>query len=212
VRYVLGIDVGGTFTDCVAADLDGNIYSGKAPSTPPNFAVGVLASIEATAETMGIPAEELLQQTEYISHGTTSTLNALVTGNVAKTGFITTKGHRDSIFIMNVEGRHLGRPSHELQNVLAQQKPPPLVPRALTKELTERVDRAGHVVVPLNEKETRQAVHECMAENVAGIAVSLLWSFKNPTHEQRVRDIIPNMSSCGGAGTAPGYLPAGSSV
>ena len=117
MRYVLGIDVGGTFTDCVAADLDGNIYSGKAPSTPPNFAAGVLASIEVTAETMGILAEELLQQTEYISHGTTSTLNALVTGNVSKTGFITTKGHRDSIFIMNLEGRYAGLSAQEIQAV-----------------------------------------------------------------------------------------------
>jgi N-methylhydantoinase A len=188
--YVIGVDVGGTFTDAVGVSPEGALASAKAPSTPPDYDAGVMQVLELLARQFDISLRQLLESTRHISHGTTSSLNALVMRRVPPIGFLTTRGHGDSIHIMNVEGRHLGRPSHELQNVLAQQKPPPLVPRALTKELTERVDRAGHIVVPLNEIETRQAVRECMAQNVAGIAVSLLWSFKNPAHEQRVRDII----------------------
>jgi N-methylhydantoinase A len=190
VRYVLGIDVGGTFTDCVAADLGGNIYSGKAPSTPPNFAVGVLASIEATAESVGILAEELLQQTEYISHGTTSTLNALVTGNVAKTGFITTEGHRDSIFIMNLEGRYAGLSSQEIQAIKQTRKPAPLVSKRQVKEAVERVDYKGSVVVPLDEDALRVEVRDLLAQGVTSLAVSLLWSFRNPAHELRIRELV----------------------
>ena len=127
MKYVLGIDVGGTFTDCVAADADGHIFSGKSPSTPPNFAEGVLASIEVVASHMNMDARDLLAQTAYIAHGTTSTLNAVVTGAVAPTGFITTKGHRDSIFIMNLEGRYAGVGAEQIKAIKHTRKPAPLV-------------------------------------------------------------------------------------
>ena len=65
----------------------------------------------------------MLADTHHIAHGTTSSLNALVTGNVPPVGFITTRGHRDSIYIMNVEGRYLGRSPDELQNVLSRASP-----------------------------------------------------------------------------------------
>jgi N-methylhydantoinase A len=190
VKYVLGIDVGGTFTDAVAADLDGDIFSGKAPSTPPDFAVGVLDSIEAVAQSMDLTAEQLLEQTAYIVHGTTSTLNALVTGAVAKTGFITTKGHRDSIFIMNLEGRYAGRGAEYVQAVKRTRKPAPLVPKRQVREATERVDYKGSVVVPLDEDAVRADVIDLVNQGVTAIAVSLLWSFRNPAHELRIRDLI----------------------
>ena len=91
----------------------------------------------------------MLADTHHIAHGTTSSLNALVTGNVPPVGFLTTKGHRDSIFIMNVEGRYLGRSPHELQNVLGQSKHHALLPKRHALEVTERIDRDGNVVVAL---------------------------------------------------------------
>jgi N-methylhydantoinase A len=146
--------------------------------------------LELLATEFQVSLRRLLEYTDHISHGTTSSLNALVMRRVPPIGFLTTKGHGDSIHIMNVEGRYLGRPSHELQQVLSQQKPPPLVARSLTKEITERIDRAGNVVAPLDEEETRRVVRECLARGAQGIAVSLLWSFRNPAHEHRVREII----------------------
>jgi len=190
MKYVLGIDVGGTFTDAVAADLDGHLYSAKAPSTPPNYGAGVLDSIEAVAKVMGVDVEELLQHTEYISHGTTSTLNALVTGAVAKTGFITTRGHRDSIFIMNLEGRYAGMSPDEIQAVKRTRKPAPLVPKRQVKEALERIDYSGSVVVTLDEDALRADIRDLIGQAVSAIAVSLLWSFRNPVHELRVREII----------------------
>lgn len=188
--FVIGVDVGGTFTDGVCIDGDGHIVSAKSPSTPADYSDGVFDVLSLLAEQRALSPRQLLAQTEHIAHGTTSSLNALVMGRVPPVGFITTKGHRDSIYIMNVEGRYLGRAPHELQNVLGQHKPPPLVPRHLAKEVTERIDRSGQVIVRLDEDEARRVVRECLAAGVTAIAVSLLWSFRNPAHEERLREII----------------------
>lgn len=188
--YVIGIDVGGTFTDAVALRPDGTMVSAKTPSTPPDYSDGVLSALDLLATELGMPVGELLAQTDHISHGTTSSLNALVMGKVPSIGFITTKGHRDSIFIMNVEGRYLGRPQHELQDIMGQSKPRGLVERKLAREVIERVDRAGNAIVPLNEDDARQVIREILAEGVKAIAISLLWSFRNPAHEQRLRELV----------------------
>ena len=188
--FVIGIDVGGTFTDAVAISSDGRMVSAKTPSTPPDYGVGVLNAVDLLASELRLDTRHLLAETEYIAHGTTSSLNSLVMGNVPNVGFLTTKGHRDSIFIMNVEGRYLGRPQHELQDVTSQNKPRNIVPRRLAREITERIDRAGSVIVPLNEEHAREVIREILAEGVRAIAVSLLWSFGNPAHEHRLRELI----------------------
>lgn len=192
--FVIGIDVGGTFTDGVAVDGQGRIVSAKSPSTPPDYSEGVFNVLSLLAEQCSMSRQAFLSQTDHISHGTTSSLNALVMGKVPPVGFITTKGHGDSIAIMNVEGRYLGRSSLELQNVLGHRKPAPLVSTQLLKEVTQRMDREGRVLVDLDEDEVRAAVADCMAQGVNAIAVSLLWSFRNPTHERRVRELIHEQS------------------
>ena len=188
--HVIGVDVGGTFTDAVLIGDDGSMLSSKTPSTPPDYGEGVVDAVELLAKEAGVSIEDLLGATSYIAHGTTSSLNALVMGNVPDVGFITTKGHRDSIFIMNVEGRYLGRPQHELQDIMRHSKPRHIVPRRLAREVTERVDRAGTVIVELDEAEARRTISEILAEGVRAVAVSLLWSFRNPAHEQRLRELI----------------------
>lgn len=190
MEFVIGVDVGGTFTDGVAIDGSGRIVSAKSPSTPPDYSEGVFKVLEQLAEQFSLSLKDFLARTDHISHGTTSSLNALVMGKVPQVGFITTKGHGDSISIMNVEGRYLGRSSQELQNVLGHRKPPPLVTKRLLKEVTQRMDREGDILIPLNEEEVRAAVRDCVAQGVKAIAVSMLWSFRNPVHEQRVREII----------------------
>lgn len=195
MKFVVGIDVGGTFTDAVAADENGRVVGGKAPSTPENYAVGVQDAISDLARQFGVPPADLLASTEYISHGTTSSLNALVTGNLDPVGFITTKGHGDSIFIMNVEGRYLGLSPHEMQDSLHTAKPAPLVTKGQVFEVTERIDHSGKVIVPLNEDEVRRAVEQLVEQGVSAIAVSLLWSFRNDAHEQRVRELIHEVAT-----------------
>ncbi|MDV6284985.1 hydantoinase/oxoprolinase family protein [Rhodococcus jostii] len=190
MAYVIGVDVGGTFTDAVLDDDAGTILAAKAPSTPPDYSRGVIDVLEALAEQLGCPVEEMLANTHHIAHGTTSSLNALVMGNVPPVGFLTTKGHRDSIYIMNVEGRYLGGSPEQLQNVMGQSKSHGLVPKKHALEVTERLDRDGNVVVALDEESARRAIRTLLADGITAIAVSLLWSFRNPSHEQRIRDLV----------------------
>lgn len=190
MAYVIGVDVGGTFTDAVLDDNAGTVLAAKAPSTPPDYSRGVVDVLEALAEQLGCPVEEMLANTHHIAHGTTSSLNALVMGNVPPVGFLTTKGHRDSIYIMNVEGRYLGGSPEQLQNVMGQSKSHGLVPKKHALEVTERLDRDGNVVVALDEDSAREAIHSLLEDGISAIAVSLLWSFRNPAHEQRVRELV----------------------
>lgn len=190
----MGIDIGGTFTDAFAANERHEVISAKAPSTPSDYSQAVLTVVDELASSLEVTSQDLLGQTQYICHGTTSTLNALVTGATAKVGFVTTRGHADSIRIMNLEGRYAGLDADEIQNMPRTNKPAPLLPRRLVREIDERVDYKGAVVVPLDDAGARQAVEELLAEDVEAIAVSLLWSFLNPAHELRLREIVHELS------------------
>jgi N-methylhydantoinase A len=190
MAYVIGVDVGGTFTDAVLDDDAGAIVAAKSPSTPPDYSRGVLDVLEVLAEQLGRPIEEMLADTHHIAHGTTSSLNALVTGNVPPVGYLTTQGHRDSIYIMNVEGRYLGRSPQELQDVMGQSKSHGLVPKRHALEVIERIDRDGNVIVALDEEQARGQIRALLDDGLRAIAVSLLWSFRNPVHEQRLRELV----------------------
>lgn len=194
MAYVIGVDVGGTFTDAFASSDDGIVASAKSPSTPPDFSRGVLDVLRELASNLRMSLDKLMSETSYICHGTTATLNALVTGDTAKVGFLATKGHRDSIYIMNLEGRYAGLSAEKIQNLVQTNKPSPLIPKRRAKEITERIDYKGSVVVPLVEEEVRQAVLDLLNQEVEAIAVSYLWSFLNPVHERRTREIIHEMA------------------
>lgn len=190
MSFVIGVDTGGTFTDAFVADESGRIASAKAPSTPPDFARGFLTSLDELAAAVDLTPEALLAGTQYIVHGTTSTLNSLVTGDVAQVGFLTTRGHVDSISIMNVEGRYAGLSADQIQNMPATGKPEPLLPRHRLREIDERRDYRGAQIVALDEAATRREVRDLIADGVEAIAVSLLWSFVDSSNERRIRDII----------------------
>jgi N-methylhydantoinase A len=158
------------------------------------FAQGFLDVLDELARSTDRDLSELLSECDYIVHGTTATLNALVVGDVATVGFLTTVGHSDSIRIMNLEGRYAGLSSDEIQNLVATDKPKPLVARRLVGEVTERVDYQGKVVVPLDERRARGVIENLISEGAEAFAVSLLWSFANPIHENRLREIINEVS------------------
>lgn len=190
MTYVIGVDTGGTFTDGFLASTEGVLVSAKAHSTPPDFSRGFINVLGELANNVGASVEEMLSKTEYIVHGTTSTLNAIVTGDVARVGFLTTRGHADSIRIMNLEGRYAGLDPSAVQNISRTNKPAPLVPHKDVIEIDERIDHKGAVIVSLDEEGVRCAVRKLCDDGVRAIAVSLLWAFRNPVHEQRIREII----------------------
>ena len=108
----------------------------------------------------------------------------------ARTGLITTKGHRDALLIMRSAGRSAGLPIEQLMHVSRHRKPDPIVPATRIKEVSERVDWAGNVVLQLNEDEARAAINELVGDGVAAIAISFLWGFVHPEHELRVRELV----------------------
>jgi N-methylhydantoinase A len=185
----IGVDTGGTFTDLVYLRDDGNIEIAKRPSTPPEFAKGVLDVVETVDR-----GRDVLSTLDYFYHGTTVATNAMITGAGVKVGFITTAGHRDALPMMRIVGRSAGRSEMELKQYSYSDKPTPIVPKQRIKEVHERVDYKGDVVIPLNEESARRAVTDLIKEGVQAIGVCFLWSFKNRSHELRMKEIVSELA------------------
>lgn len=190
MAYICGVDIGGTFTDAVVIDDEGTVTLAKSPSTPDDFARGFFAALGEAAAARGLELEALLDDTVLLSHGTTVATNAVVERRGAKVGLITTAGHGDALLIMRAYGRAAGLSAAETLRFSVTAKPEPLVPRSLIREVAERIDRDGAVVVVLDEAALERAVDELVALGVEAVAVSFLWAFRNPQHERRARDIV----------------------
>lgn len=206
--FYIGVDGGGTFTDCTALDGEGRLYFAKAPTTPDDFSVGMFAALAALASQVGLSLETLINQTERLSLGTTVGTNLLVERRGARTGLLATAGHGDAVLMMRGTGRTAGREPDLLFHPQATDKPVPLVPRALIREIHERIDCAGRVVVPLDEAGVEEAVRSLVDEGqVEAIAIAFLWSFKNPRHELRAmeiaRAVAPHVYVCCSHQVAP---------
>ena len=192
--YLCGLDIGGTFTDCVLVDDRGRVVSAKAPSTPGDFAEGLMNALAAAARKCGRPVADLLASTSLISHGTTVGTNAIVQKRGARIGLVTTRGHNDVIHIMRGSRGLDGREVRQVVHIPESRKPTPIVPKRLIRGVSERVDCFGEVVVPLNEDQAEQAVRELLAEDVEAIAICFLWSFLEPAHERRVKDMVRDLA------------------
>src|SRR3989475_10931455 len=183
--YIIGIDTGGTFTDCVVMDADGRLVTAKAPSTPDDFSEGVMESLRLAGERLSLTTEALLRDTARLALGTTVGTNAMLQRRGARVGLITTRGHRDVIHIMR-GARGVPRLNNvQVLHFPESGKPDPIVPKPFIAEVSERVDCKGQVVVELNEDEARQAIEKLVAKGVEAIAICFLWSFKHAEHERR---------------------------
>ena len=149
--YLVGVDIGGTFTDCVVVDGTGHVTTAKAPSTPENFAEGMLEALRGAAGQLGIALTELCRQTAVLSHGTTVGTNALVQKRGVKIGLITTKGHNDVLHIMRGSRGLIARDMRKIVHFPESQKPDPIIPKRLIEGVSERVDCFGKAIVELNE-------------------------------------------------------------
>ena len=178
-RYRLGVDVGGTHTDLVLYDAaTGALLVEKVPSTPHNPAAGVLDGI-ANFVRRGIDPAEI----DFFAHGTTITTNALLEMRGAKVGLLITKGYRAIQEIQNqARDGNLFDYFYE--------KPVPIAPQSLTREIAERTDYLGNVLVGLDREAVRCAARELRAAGAQSIAVCYLFSFMNPAHEQETRRLI----------------------
>lgn len=192
--YVISSDIGGTFTDTVVIDDTGAVKQYKAPTTHENLKDGVFATLELAAGDLDIDLATLLSQVSRFSHGTTVATNAVIERQGARVGLVQTKGFGDTMAIMLGGGRVDGRSAEELRHLGRLTKPSPLVDTGLTVEVQERIDVDGNVIVDLTPAEARRAVQELLDKGADSIAVSLLWSFQNPVHEQMIREAVEELA------------------
>ncbi|MGE0579495.1 MAG: hydantoinase/oxoprolinase family protein [Reyranella sp.] len=186
MTWRIGVDIGGTFTDvAVVDDASGRIGAAKTLTTPRDFVSGVLEALGSAMRVYGIaPADVGL-----LCHATTVVTNALLEEKGARIGLVATRGFRDVL--------ELRRSSRGDLYDLFQDPPATLTPRRRRFEITERIGADGQIVTPLAEAEIDGLIADLKAERVESIAVSLLFSFLNPTHEQslgrRLRGAFPDI-------------------
>ena len=181
----IGVDIGGTFTDVVLVEeTSGKVDVVKVPTTPRDFARGVLAALETATRTRGAAPRDVA----WLAHATTVVTNALLEGKGARTALITTRGCRDVL--------ELRRSARASLFDLFQDAPAVLVPRHLRLEVTERLDAQGRVVAPLQMADVDDAIDFVKRHDVEAVAVSLLFSFLDDAHEraigERLRAALPD--------------------
>jgi len=180
-RYRIGIDIGGTFTDfCVLDEQGGDFFNAKVLSTPADLTQGVMQAIDEFFGNGRSP-----EDVSFLFHATTVATNALLERKGAKTWLLITEGYTGVY-----ETPELGEFRSGSYDYLSYPKPPMLVRQRETIQIPERMDFRGHVLKPLDEVETRWRLGRLRGSGVESVAVCLIFSFMNPAHEQRLRELV----------------------
>src|SRR6476646_7121673 len=178
-RYRIGFDIGGTFTDFILLDTQRNeIRLHKCLTTPQDPSVGALEGLTELLQAANVTLTDIGD----VVHGTTLVTNALIERSGSRLGLITTSGFRD-ILEMGTEQRY------DIYDLFLQ-FPDPLVPRRHRMEITERMDRDGNVLTPLDAAEVRSAAQRLVADGVEAIAICFLHSYRNPAHEREAAALV----------------------
>jgi N-methylhydantoinase A len=176
------VDTGGTFTDLVIDDGASRLALYKSPTIPSDPVQGILDVFEIAAASRSISSRDLLGSGTVLIHATTRGLNAVLTGSTARTAFLTTEGHPD-ILVLREGGR---TDVFDLRHPY----PEPYIPRSMTFEVPERVSASGEIVRPLDEDAVLGLAATLAEREVEAIAVCLLWSIANPSHELRLGELL----------------------
>ena len=171
-NHIIGVDVGGTFTDLIVTGSEGEPRIAKVPSTLENQAFGVLSAIGETGVS--------LSDVDVVVHGTTTTTNAVLERKFSKVGLITTRGFRDVLEL----GRRTRPNAYGLKGSFE-----PLIPRELRIEVQERMDASGNVHLPLDEEGVRRACETLLEEGVESLVIHFLHAYVNPSHERRAAEV-----------------------
>jgi N-methylhydantoinase A len=185
MKYKIGIDVGGTFTDFLLAAEDGSSEIYKVLSTPEDPSIGTMRGIAEMAERHGLTLEDFLARVTTIVHGTTVTTNAVLTMRGATTGLITTQGVRDALEMRR--GIREEQYNNRYTNV------EPVVPRYLRRPVRGRLDYAGQEIEPLNLDDVRAACELFRKEGVEAVAICFMNSFANPEHEEAAARLVAEL-------------------
>ena len=180
--YRIGIDIGGTFTDLICVGPDGEVLVDKALSTPGDQSVGVMNGLGQLAARLGCSLGELCSGIDVFAHGSTVADNTMIEMNGAAVGLLATAGHRDEIELRRCFKEEIWDP--------AAPAPPPIARRRARIGIDERIGADGEVVLPLPEEQVREAARRLRRLGVESVAVTFLFSYLNPTHELRAREIL----------------------
>lgn len=188
----IGVDTGGTFTDCLLLDDNARVVMvEKVPSCPEAPDRAIVQGVLSLTTKAGLKPEQI----DAIVHGTTVATNVVIEGNYATTGLIATRGCRDVIEIGSQQRERLYDLLHPAR--------PALVPRDLRLEVSGRLDAEGREIEPLDLAEVERAVRALVERGVASIAITGLFSYENPAHEiaiaEVVRRLAPNLNVIGSA-------------
>jgi len=179
VAYRLGIDTGGTFTDLALIDeATGTLRLFKLPSTPADPSEAIGEGIRAILAEHAVAPEAV----SYLGHGTTVATNALIEGKVARAGLITTRGFRDIIELARQRRPHLFN--------LDVDKPRPLIPRDLRREIDERMRFDGSVLRPVDPRQVEAMLADFRRDEVVAIAICFLHAYVNDAHERQVEALV----------------------
>lgn len=195
-KYLVATDVGGTCTDTIVFAPGEPVRLGKALSTPPNFADGVMDSIGSAASAIGLTVEQLLAQTSLFIHGSTVVDNTVLTRDGAPTGLITTQGFEDTVLITRgAYGRWGGLTEDRIKHPVKTDRAAPLVQTDCVVGVPERADYKGAILQELEERAAEQAIRFLVSEkNVKAVAVTFLWSFYNPANERKIKALIERIA------------------
>ncbi|EPX83222.1 N-methylhydantoinase A/acetone carboxylase, beta subunit [Rubellimicrobium thermophilum DSM 16684] len=177
----LGVDVGGTFTDLLMHDSrTGRVYQAKTPSTPEDQSIGVANGVRLICEKAGIRPEDI----DLVLHGTTVATNAVLEGKGARVGLLVTQGFEYTL--------HLAKSwtPGPLFGWIVMDKPEPLASLADTRGIPERIDARGRILRPLDEEEATRLIDDLCGSGIEALTISLMHSYANPVHEQRLRAIV----------------------
>ena len=186
---VLAIDAGGTMTDTFIVDRAGDFVVGKAQTTPADEAVGFMASTRDALRYWDLEPEDALPQMASGIYSGTAMLNRLLERKGRRVGLIVTAGMEDGLRLERGIQTYLGYPYSDRLHVATHHHNEPLVPRELVRGVRGRVDLFGDEAIPLYEDEARAAAEELAGAGVEGIVVNLLYSYRNGSHEARIKEI-----------------------
>lgn len=190
-KVCIAVDIGGTFTDVVVLGDSGRRITTKALTTPDDPGRGVLDGLDLAAQEVGAAVGDLLGRAIAFVHGTTVGTNALAQRRGARTGLLMTRGHEQTIIIGRVRQKITGLSEREKIHVTHLHKAdPPIVAPEDIRAVAERIDSRGRLVVPLDEAGAHAAVDDLVASGIEALAICLLFSFLDPTHEQRIADWV----------------------
>lgn len=196
--FRLGVDTGGTFTDFVLVESQtGEVRTWKHLTTPEDPSVGIMEGVSELLTRAGLQLDSCSQ----FVHGTTIGSNIVIERKGSMTALLTTEGFRDSLLI----GR---QKRYDLYDVFID-KPVPLVPRYLIREIRERLSYDGRILIPLDEKGARATIRDLVGEGVRSVAICLLHAYANPVHERRMAEIVarelPDLAVTISSDIAPRY-------